>query len=84
MAFAWIAALSTQMIIVNWFVYFYLSWDIMEPITVLLANLELLIAYFFFIRNKKEFTLKKLTESAASHRLHDQMQREAFQYRKHE
>jgi len=69
-AFTWMTLLGSQMLLVNWCVYFYLSWDIMEPITVLLANIELLIAYCFFIHNKKEFSLKKITESAAERRRH--------------
>lgn len=83
-AYTWMALLSGQMLLVNWCVYFYLSWDIMEPITVLLALSELLVAYCFFIHHKKEFTLKKITETAAERRKHEQMRREAFDVRKYQ
>jgi hypothetical protein len=74
-AFLWMTFLGIQMVVVNWCVYFYLSWDIMEPITVLLANLELLVAYSFFIYHKKEFTYKKISETTAEKKRHDRMRR---------
>ena len=46
----------TEIALLHYFIYFNLSWDIMEPITVLLANLDIMAAYWFFILKGKPFS----------------------------
>jgi len=38
-----------QYAIAHYLIYWHLSWDIMEPITVILTNLDILIGYYFFV-----------------------------------
>ena len=38
-----------EVAILHYFIYFNLSWDIMEPITVIIGNIDLMVAYWFFI-----------------------------------
>lgn len=45
-----------ELAILHYFIYFNLSWDIMEPVTVIIANIDLLVAYWFFILKGKNFT----------------------------
>ena len=52
-----------QYALVHYFIYFHLSWDIMEPITVILANFDLFIAYYFFIFRGRSWTLEGLQKS---------------------
>lgn len=39
----------SQLAVLHYFIYFNLSWDIMEPVTVVLGNFDLLAAYYFFL-----------------------------------
>ena len=41
--------LIAELALLHYFIYFNLSWDIMEPITVIIANLDIMAAYWFFI-----------------------------------
>ena len=50
----------SQYAFVHWLIYFHLSWDIMEPVTVLLANIDLLIGYYFFVFKGKNYTLEEI------------------------
>jgi hypothetical protein len=45
-----------EVAILHYFIYFNLSWDIMEPVTVLLANIDIMAAYWFFILKGKTFS----------------------------
>jgi len=38
-----------EIALLHYFIYFNLSWDVMEPVTVILANLDLMAGYWFFI-----------------------------------
>lgn len=72
--------MAAQFAVVNYCVYFYLSWDIMEPMTVLIGNMEVLIAYYFFVLRRKEFTFKKVSESYFENKKSKVMMKEAFNF----
>jgi len=48
--------IMAEIAIIHYFIYFNLSWDIMEPITVILANIDLMIGYWFFILKGRPFS----------------------------
>ncbi len=52
-----------QYAIIHYLIYFHLSWDIMEPITVILTNLDILIGYYFFVFKGREYSLEELQKS---------------------
>lgn len=52
-----------QYAIVHYFIYFHLSWDIMEPITIILFNFDIFIAYYFFIFRGRSWSLEGLQRS---------------------
>lgn len=78
-----ITLLLSQFAVVNYFVYFYLSWDIMEPFTVLFANLEVLLAYYFFVVNRKEYTYEKVSQNYFDNKKLWFMKREAFNFERY-
>ena len=45
-----------ELALLHYFIYFNLSWDIMEPITVIILNLDIMTAYWFFILKGTPFT----------------------------
>lgn len=49
-----------EIALIHYFIYFNLSWDIMEPITVILANIDLMIGYWFFILKGRPFSCGNL------------------------
>ena len=53
----------TQYGIIHFFIYFHLSWDIMEPITIILANFDLFVAYYFFILRGRSWSLEGIQQS---------------------
>lgn len=52
-----------QYAIVHFFIYFHLSWDIMEPITIILMNFDLFVAYYFFILKGRSWSLEGIQRS---------------------
>ena len=48
--------LIAELALLHYFIYFNLSWDIMEPITVIIANIDIMVAYWFFILKGRNFT----------------------------
>ena len=48
--------IMAEIALIHYFIYFNLSWDIMEPITVILANIDLMIGYWFFIIKGRPFS----------------------------
>jgi hypothetical protein len=46
----------TQVAVLHYFIYFNLSWDIMEPVTVILGNIDLLVAYYFFLLKGQNYS----------------------------
>lgn len=47
----------------HYYIYQHLSWDIMEPITIILANFDLFIGYLFFVLRGRDWTLGGLQSS---------------------
>jgi hypothetical protein len=45
-----------EVALLHYFIYFNLSWDIMEPITVILANIDIFFAYWFFILKGRNYS----------------------------
>lgn len=48
---------------VHYLIYYHLSWDIMEPITVLLGNMDLFLAYYFFVFKDRPYTLHQIQQN---------------------
>ena len=48
--------LIAELALLHYFIYFNLSWDIMEPITVIIMNIDIMVAYWFFIIKGKNFS----------------------------
>lgn len=46
----------SQLAILHYFIYFNLSWDIMEPVTVILGNFDLFTAYYFFLLKGESYS----------------------------
>ena len=55
--------LLAQYGILHYFIYFHLSWDIIEPITCVLANVDLFVAYYFFILKGRDYSLQEIRQS---------------------
>lgn len=53
-----------QYAVMHYLIYYHLSWDIMEPITVILSNLDLLVGYYFFVLKGKEYSLEGIQRDA--------------------
>jgi hypothetical protein len=53
----------SQYAIIHYLIYFHLSWDIMEPITVIIANLDLLVAYYFFVFKGRDYSLEDIQKN---------------------
>ncbi len=47
-----------QYAVVHYLVYFHLSWDIMEPVTCILTNIDILLSYCFFLFSGRNYTLE--------------------------
>lgn len=78
-----IGLMGAQFALVNYFVYFYLSWDIMEPFTVLFANAEGLLAYYFFVVNREEYTYAKVSQNYFENKKLWFMRKEAFNFERY-
>jgi hypothetical protein len=50
------SVLIAQAAALHYFIYFNLSWDIMEPVTVILGNFDLFFAYYFFLIKGRQFS----------------------------
>ena len=46
--------------LVHYLIYFRYSWDILEPITCILGNCDLLFAYYFFIVKGRDWSLGEM------------------------
>lgn len=60
---AYLSFLFTQIILIQYGTYYMFSWDIMEPITCLLGVIDLIIPYYFWLRNEKDFSFESLKEN---------------------
>lgn len=46
--------------VMHYYIYQHLSWDIMEPITVIFANVDLFVGYLFFVMRGREWSLGEM------------------------
>lgn len=44
----------------HYYIYHHLSWDVMEPVTVIFANVDLFVGYFFFVLSGRDWTYGQL------------------------
>ncbi len=60
-----------QYAVMHYLIYSKLSWDIMEPISVILTNLDILIGYYFFVFKGREYSLEEMQKSMEErHKFH--------------
>lgn len=52
--------LFMQYALIHYYIYHHLSWDIMEPITVIFANIDLFVGYLFFVMRGREWSLGEM------------------------
>lgn len=57
------AFLCTQYLVMHYYIYNHLSWDIMEPISVIFANIDLFVGYLFFVMRGREWSLGEMHNS---------------------
>ena len=51
-----------QFALLHYLIYFNLSWDIMEPVTVILANIDILLAYYYFVMKGNDYSLETIQQ----------------------
>jgi hypothetical protein len=73
-----------QVAVLHYFIYFNLSWDIMEPVTVILGNFDLLVAYYFFLLRGRPYSPENWKESIVQHRRLKHLERQGVDTAKYE
>lgn len=74
----------SQLAILHYFIYFNLSWDIMEPVTVILGNFDLLAAYYFFLMKGQTYSPENLKNAIFKARRLKQLSKHGVDTRKYE
>lgn len=69
---------------IHYMIYFHLSWDIMEPITVILTNLDILVGYYFFVFKGRDYSLEELQKSMEEKHKFNYLRRYKFNLAKYE
>lgn len=73
-----------QVAILHYFIYFNLSWDIMEPVTVILANFDILVAYYFFLLKGQNYSPETWKNSIIASKRLKYLEKEGVDVRKYE
>ena len=76
--------LMGQAAILHYFIYFNLSWDIMEPITCILANIDILVGYYFFLLKGVTFSPANWVDSMVKNRRNRHLAKEGIDVQKYE
>jgi hypothetical protein len=73
-----------ELALLHYFIYFNLSWDVMEPITVILANVDLMAAYWFFIVKGSPYSPKNWENLILQKRRNKYLSKHGIDVRKYE
>lgn len=74
----------SQVAILHYFIYFSLSWDIMEPVTVILGNFDLFFGYYYFIVRGKDFSFENFEKGIIEARLNKYLKKNGVDVDKYE
>jgi hypothetical protein len=73
-----------QVAFLHYFIYFNLSWDIMEPVTVILGNFDILVAYYFFLLKGQNYSPEVWKNSIIASKRLKHLEKEGVDVRKYE
>lgn len=68
----------------HYYIYQHLSWDIMEPITIILANFDLFIGYLFFVLRGRDWSLGSIHGSYVDQRKYANLKRNGINVDKYD